>query len=315
MYFKNQPINEIQFPELTTTTDFKAELAPVYMQDSRVHLDDDPGDWLPVQRVKQAQVVIREDTSESLGVVGNGYLPVQNKDLYSILKNSALDVIPHEHLHDIELIEVSSYGGTYTRFELSFPSMKALIKQKNSETELKFRVGISNSFDGSMSIRIFAGAYDLVCENGLITGEFKQAQARHTLGYTSDILDSFIREQMHVYQDVTARFQVWADTPILLPKTIEDTLQAGSSMSKGKVDKIMSRFEVESSRRGRSVWALYSALTYYASHNAGQFKVNDTKDSNGVFADNVGASLELREREVAKIVSSQAWASIAQIHA
>ena len=315
MYYNNQFSNEIQFPELTSKTDFKAELEPVYMQDHDTHVDTDPGDWLPVQRVKQGQVVRREDTGASLGLVGNGYKPVMNRDLYSMLKKSASDVMPHQHLKDIELTEISSYGGTYTRFELAFPRIKAQIKQENSETELQFRMAVSNSFDGSSSIRVFCGAFDIVCTNGLITGDYTQSQARHTLGYTSDRLDSFIREQMHVYQEKTAQFQMWADTPILLPKTIEDTLQTGSSMSKRNIERIMSRFEQDATRRGRSVWALYSALTYYASHNSDQFKVNATKDSDGVLSDNIGASLELREREVAKIVSSQAWASLAQIHA
>ena len=68
---------------------------------------------------------------------------------------------------------------------------------------------------------------------------------------------------------------------------------------------MMAQFEQERMARGRSVWALYSALTAYSSH-ADLFPVRNSSVS-----DNIAVTLDNREREVSRIVSSDEWRQLA----
>ena len=83
-------------------------------------------------------------------------------------------------------------------------------------------------------------------------------------------------------------------------KALNDAGMAGR-----KVKMMMEQFEQESIARGRSVWALYSALTAYSSH-ADLFPVRNSSAS-----DNIAVTLDNREREVSRIVSSDQWRQLA----
>ena len=67
----------------------------------------------------------------------------------------------------------------------------------------------------------------------------------------------------------------------------------------------MEQMEREADARGRTVWALYSALTAYSSH-ATDFPVRNSSN-----VDNVAVTLDTREREVARIVGSEQFLRLA----
>ena len=186
--------------------------------------------------------------------------------------------------------------------------MKVGIKQRNSETELKFRVGISNTFDGNGSVRVFAGAYDQVCENGMCIGELVKQLARHTAGFTPGKFSQFISTEMELYLIRARDFQRWADTE-LNPELAENVLNA-AGLSERRTAAMLDQFALESQSRGASIWALYSALTFYASHNSNRFGVRNSDN-----VDNAGATLEQREREVSKIITSPAWQALTAVAA
>jgi hypothetical protein len=60
---------------------------------------------------------------------------------------------------------------------------------------------------------------------------------------------------------------------------------------------MMEQLEREAEARGHTVWALYSALTNYSSHNSERFGVKNSAN-----ADNVETTLIEREREVNKVI-------------
>jgi hypothetical protein len=294
------PLHRAEFPALTSTTDFNAVAEPVYMANHETGT---------AQKIDLGQVIRRDDTGAALGLVGNRYGIAQNAGLYEMLTNAARETLPANALRGLELKEISSYGGAYTRFELAFPAMKVGIKQqRNSETELKFRVGISNTFDGNGSVRVFAGAYDQVCENGMCIGELVKQLARHTAGFTPGKFSEFISREMELYLIRARDFQRWADTEIDY-STAENVLNA-AGLSERRTATMLDQFALESVTRGASVWALYSALTFYASHNSERFGVRNSGN-----IDNAGATLEQREREVSKIIGSNAWAELVKVAA
>ena len=77
-------------------------------------------------------------------------------------------------------------------------------------------------------------------------------------------------------------------------------------MAGRKVSNVMAQFEAEAAERGRTVWALYSALTNYASHNSERFGVRNSGN-----VDNTAVTLDGREREVARIVDGDAFQRVA----
>ena len=297
-------LHAAEFPALSSVTDFKAVAEPVYMgnhKEAGAH-----------EICELGQVIRREDTGAALGLVGNRYGIAQNAGLYEMLTNAARDTLPAHALRGLELKEVASYGGAYTRFELAFPAMKVGIKQRNSETELKFRVGISNTFDGNGSVRVFAGAYDQVCENGMCIGELVKQLARHTAGFKPGQFSKFIAEEMELYLVRAREYQRWADMSISQSQA-ENVLKS-AGLSERRVNTMLDQFQVESINRGATVWALYSALTFYASHNSERFGVRNSQDiTRG--SNNVGATLEQREREVNKFIASDSWAQLTGVAA
>lgn len=78
-----------------------------------------------------------------------------------------------------------------------------------------------------------------------------------------------------------------------------------AGMAGRKVKTMMDQFEREAAARGRTVWAMYSALTAYSSH-ADQFAVRNSGN-----VDNVAVTLDGREREVSRIVGSENFLRLA----
>jgi hypothetical protein len=99
-------------------------------------------------------------------------------------------------------------------------------------------------------------------------------------------------------------WQSWALKEIR-PAGAKEALEA-AGMSGRRVEKMMEQLEIEAQSRGMTVWALYSALTYYSSHNSDRFTVR-----NSAAADNVAETLDKREREVSNVISNDAFLRLA----
>ena len=290
-------LHTVDFPALSSLG-FTAKAEPVYMRNHETGT---------AQRIpdKIGSVIRRTDSGEALGIVGKSYGIAQNPELYSMVCNAAEDSLPAYALQGLELSEHSSFAGAYSRFELTFPALGADIRQlSGSSTQLKFRIGIANTFNGSGSVRVFAGAYDLVCTNGLVIGEMEKKSARHTSGFSPAVFQAFIEAEMRKYLERVRVWQAWANARIT-PEQAEELLN-NAGMAGRKVSRMMEQFEIESAKRGRSVWALYSALTFYSSHNSEAFAVRNSRN-----VDNVAASLDQREREVSRIIDSEEWQRLA----
>lgn len=286
------------FPALEVTG-FRAITAPLTFSPA-----DDPNGLYEIP-TQIGQAVIRADNRQPLGIVGQRYAIAQNRDLQAAAAEACEAALPVTALQDIELNEFTSRGGAYTRFEYTFPGLGADIRQlSGASTQLKFRIGVINTFNGSGSIRAMAGAYDLICTNGMVIGEFESSAFRHSAGFHPGKLRAFIEIEAQRYVERVRIWQRWALKEIR-PADAREALEL-AGMSGRRVEKMMEQLEVEAERRGMTVWALYSALTYYSSHNSDRFTVR-----NSAAADNVAETLDKREREVASVISSEAFLRIA----
>ena len=290
------------FPELTEKTDFGAILEPIYTLKRGEHSISNTLNPVPKM---VGRAVTRSDNGEVLGVVGQRYGIAENRPIYEMMKQGVSEALPRTALDGVKLTESSSYGGQFTKLELTFDGMGADIRQLNgSSTQLLFKVGLTNSFNGSGSIKLYAGALDLFCTNGCTVGEYTRKVARHTSGFTPEIFAGFVQEQCAEYLTRVNVWRDWAKNEIR-PSEAREVLES-AGMSGRKVEKMMAQFEQEAIDRGRSVWALYSALTNYSSHNSARFGVRNSGN-----VDNVAVSLDQREREVNRIVNSEAFLRVA----
>lgn len=288
----------VTFPQLTSETDFEAVAEPVFMASRDTGRAERIGADI-------GRVIRRNDTGAALGIVGQRYGIAPNKPIFDMVCEAAENTLPRHALQGIALKEFSSFGGQYTRFELTFPGLGADIRQlSGSSTQLLFRVGVANSFNGAGSVRAMAGAYDLVCTNGMVIGEAERKAARHTSGYTPEIFAGFIEAEFSKYLERVRVWQRWARAEISTSQAEAVLTEAG--MSGRRVAGIMAQMETEAASRGHTVWALYSALTFYSSHNSERFGVRNSGN-----VDNVAVTLDQREREVSRVIDAPAWQRLA----
>jgi hypothetical protein len=73
---------------------------------------------------------------------------------------------------------------------------------------------------------------------------------------------------------------------------------------------MMEQFQTEAASRGQTIWALYSAMTFYSSHNSERFGVRNSSN-----VDNVAITLDTREREVSRVIDSDAWGQLVRVAA
>ena len=306
-----QPNNLIQFAAATGAafpaldeTGFNAEFQPIYLGNG--------------EQIAQAtgRAVVRTDTQTALGIVGNNYGIAQNNDIREVVVSACEKVLPREYLRDIQLTEQTSGGGAFTKFTFEFPNAAQPIRQlaraagynRTKETLLNFRVSVINSFGGRTPVILQAGAIDLVCLNGMVLADFDTSKKRHTSGYSPDVFAAFLEEQAAQYKTRVSVWQQWAERQIS-SDTAEETLKA-AGVSPRLTKQLMDQLDREAQQRGQTVWALYSALTYYSSHNSEAFGVKGSSKK-----DNVAEALHKRSEQVSRIVSSAAWQNIAGVAA
>ena len=249
------------------------------------------------------RLIRRTDNLWPLGVVGERYEIAQNQTLATALAEGCEAALPTHALQNIELREHTSRGGKFSRIEYTFPEIGADIRQLSGRsTQLKFKVAVTNWFGGG-SIRGFAGAIDSWCTNGCTFGEFEVSVFRHTSGFKPARIRDFVTLEAERFKERINIWRMWARAEIK-PADAEAALEA-AGMSGKRVAKMMEQLDLEAQERGMTVWALYSALTYYSSHNSELFSVR-----NAAKIDNIAETLDAREQEVSKIIMHPAMQAI-----
>ena len=154
---------------------------------------------------------------------------------------------------------------------------------------------------------MLTGLIDFYCSNGMIDGAYMGKKLRrHTSGldleaFRPTLEGSVIRMYEHI-DECQAMSQIQVDDA-----RVEDLLKTGCQFSPQLAKKLYEQFREEVSARGRTAWAVYSALTYWASHGAADNQFSVRRIGN----DNVSRTLADRELKVAKIVAGLDWQELA----
>lgn len=231
-----------------------------------------------------------------LNVVNSTYKLVDNRELFTAIENTIIEVVPATKLHNVKIKDHVSYSGRVCFREYVFPGIVCDIGAKSP---LGFRVVVSNSYGGG-AVRMLAGAIEFFCTNGCVSGAYESSYARHTSGLVVAGFATKINAALERFVKDAALWRRWVETPVkyeaamALFKTLtnNETLQ----------NNLTHQYFKEHDERGHNLWSVYSAMTYYASHNEGNFATRNQGETTGA-----ASTMFKRELDVRNWVNSPAF--------
>ena len=256
--------------------------------------------------VPQYKALVREDTGDVLSVVGKDYKVLQNSQVFGRMESMICNSLQVSDLAEMEVVAKTSRNGEVAFKEWKFPTI-GVPSTEESKSDIAFRIIGTNGFGGS-SVKMVYGGIDYYCQNGLIMGEqISNVQFRHTKFADVDKKLDPIGQAVLNFKAQGLTWREWQDTSVSADEV--SAVLKKNRWADLLIRKILNRMDVEIFDRGSTLWAAYSAMTYYASHaNDAQFQVSARVLDN----DNVNATLFKREQKVANVVTSKYWAELAK---
>ena len=248
----------------------------------------------------EKKYVINEKTGDYLGVVGTGFKCASHKKFFDGVQNIMVDNIP-DAMIDSTVRWSTARNNAWAMMDIVMPNVFTTVETEKHSTKIGRRVIALHGVDGSCSNQVFFGAIDFFCTNGMITGDYDKVRRKNTSNFC---MDRFIQELNQSSVDFVGQvneLQEWAniELPTYSMKSWKEYL---SSIMKSdrKAEKMIPLVQKEVRKRGRNVFALYSAFTNYASY---------ADERNGFSLRNTGRdtsaqSMWARENEVTKWIST-----------
>ena len=248
----------------------------------------------------EKKYVINEKTGDYLGVVGTGFKCASHKKFFDGVQNIMVDNIP-DAMIDSTVRWSTARNNAWAMMDIVMPNVFTKVETEKHSTKIGRRVIALHGVDGSCSNQVFFGAIDFFCTNGMITGDYDKVRRKNTSNFC---MDRFIQELNQSSVDFVGQvneLQEWAniELPTYSMKSWKEYL---SSIMKSdrKAEKMIPLVQKEVRKRGRTVFALYSAFTNYASY---------ADERNGFNLRNTGRdtsaqSMWARENEVTKWIST-----------
>ena len=251
-------------------------------------------------RVADKKYVINLKTGDYLNVVGHGFKCASHKKFFDGVQNIMVDNIP-DAMIDSTVRWSTARNNAWAMMDIVMPNVFTTVETEKHSTKIGRRVIALHGVDGSCSNQVFFGAIDFFCTNGMITGDYDKVRRKNTSNFC---MDRFIQELNQSSVDFVGQvneLQEWAniELPTYSMKSWKEYL---SSIMKSdrKAEKMIPLVQKEVRKRGRNVFALYSAFTNYASY---------ADERNGFNLRNTGRdtsaqSMWARENEVTKWIST-----------
>ena len=248
-------------------------------------------------RMPDKKYVINQTTGHPLGIVGKSFQCASHGDFFRGVVETATETLSGHDLEDAKYSFRTARNGAWAMLDITLPNVTMDISTDKFETEIGNRIISLHGIDGSCSNQVFFGAIDFFCTNGMITGDHDKVRKKNTSNFS---MESFIYELNRARTDFytqAQQMQVWAHTDLKyvdVSSLLDDMLG-----SKRKSEKMYSLYMQEASTRGHNKFALYSAMTNYATY---------ADERNGFNLKNTGRdtqaiSMWSREQEVSKWVS------------
>ena len=248
-------------------------------------------------RMADKKYVINQDTGQPLGIVGKSFQCASHGDFFRGVVDTATETLNANDLDDADFSFRTARNGAWAMLDITLPSITTTITTDKSSTDIGNRIISLHGIDGSCSNQVFFGAIDFFCTNGMISGDHDKVRKKNTSNFT---MNSFIYELNRARTDFynhAEQMQVWAHTDL---KYVDvSTLLEDMLGSKRKSERMYSLYMQEAGTRGHNKFALYSAMTNYATYADERNGFNLKNTGN----DTQALSMWSREQEVSKWVS------------
>lgn len=219
---------------------------------------------------------VRTDTNEVLGVVGNKYTVLQNRDAFSFF-DAVVSVKD-------AMFETAGALGVGEKIWM-LAKLPGYIRTVGDDVTEKYLL-LSNSHDGSGSVQVMFTPIRVVCQNTLniaMAGGIKKQKIRHTFSMGSRVEDvrrnlGIIHEQFNIFEQATkqlASVQVQQEALAKFVKDsglIPDDLKM-STRAKNIIDDVSTLFETGKGAdlpgaKG-TVWGAFNAVVEYVDYRRG----------------------------------------------
>jgi len=249
-------------------------------------------------KVQDKKYVINDVTGEYLGVVGHNFSCADHRPFFQGVEDAMTENLDNSQLNDAKVVWRSARNNSWGMMDITLPNVQRTIVSDKHQTTVNQRFIALHAIDGSCSNQVYYGAIDTFCTNGMITGDYDKVRRKNSSNFS---MDRFIDELKNSRRDFDTQmdtFQQWAFSPIgkFDIKAMLDSLMGSESKS----EKMYTLYNQEVSKRGKTVFALYSAFTNYASYadERNGFRMRNTGN------DTQAQTMWLREQEVAKWIAS-----------
>lgn len=239
-----------------------------------------------------ARAIVRTDTNQVMGVHGSKYKAIKHDDVV----NSVFDAVKNANIttdynHKIEVFE----DGKKLRGTIDFPD---LVIEPSVGDHVHFQVVFFNSYDGSWAFGQQAQGLRLWCLNGCTSPDtVAKTVAKHTTNVNVRSSAAKIQVGLDAFFNSKDMYQQWMRERINFndaEQFFKHTLcHVRSNTSKLKhnekqLDRLMACYNYNSKQLGDNKWALYNAMTEWATHT------NESRSP--------ATTRRLRENQVAKAV-------------
>lgn len=242
----------------------------------------------------KALVRVYDDKPVCLNVVKNSYKVVQNEELFTAIDSGLRTGLSRAEISSAEIKDRISYQGSQCFREYIFRDIAFASPEQD---KIAFRVLVQNGF-GTGAIKMYAGAIDFFCTNGMVLGEYTSAYAKHTSGVLIGNFERLVAGAVNIFWKHKEFWNEMAGKRVKPADEVKTWLK--NKFGERLASKLFRQYliECESRKNGDTLWALYSALTYYASHNDGEFGLRTTVN------DHAAATMMKRENYVRKIMDN-----------
>ncbi len=261
----------------------------------------------------EMKMLVRDDTQEVLGYHKKDYSTVQNRDLFQHIEREMINYFDLLELEHVKVHDHISKGGKSAAREYRFPKTESLVTNNGHKTDIQLRAIGWNCFDGSAKCKIIFGDIDMFCMNGMVIGEKDIIAKKRTKNFDLANFTS-LEKSFENFSSKIDIYREWAQTRVSIAD-VEEFFAASFKNGRKKkdgtfsnLDKFLDQFKEECSVRGQNVWSVVSAMTTYSSHTDDWTLNKQSKDNEfGILYD--------RQKQVQKIMNSQAFRDLAKVSA
>ena len=285
------------------------------------------------------KAVIRSDNGEFMGNHSVKYKTIPHIDLYRKHTEKLLDSAIGKSA--VQVTDMLWDNGAKARRTVHFLDHTMKVKD---DDEVTLRSDIFNSIDGAWSFQTFTGAYRSLCLNTLVFGgqKFYHERRKHTAGLNVGSALSKISNTLEVFTNQTEKFQLWSNAKITdkevvmflansicrkESKTMETLADIPNSnfvdpklINARLSDYLLYRYSQEQASLGKTIWALYNALTHWSTHTDETYeKLNSKGELKEITMGRKGSNKanvqKDREILVRSALDSQAWNTLESLAA